>query len=630
VRAFDTRQRAAAGLFGEALLIAAPAAAFLVLYVSRFGRPATAVPLHALILVVAWLAAASLRMAAHRWLPHAVARAAGAITLGAGTSAALLYYALVIGGIASWGHVISWELFVSYCEQAEGLADALMLSLPAILASLAAMLLGLVGAAWAWLGRFDWTAAMTARDPRHAVVLSTAGLALAGLCAFQFSFVSSDWARAGEPVSLTISPRASSIVLQSNRMSRSDHHDAASAAEDAARASLKPASAARRRNVVVIVVDALRPDHMGVYGYHRDTTPWLSRVAGDGRLQRYDGLRSVCSESACGLLGLFASRYVHELPARPITLHQVLKTNGYRVEAILGGDHTRFYGLDSLYRGIDRYRDGGDPVARAEAGGIRYQNDDTFVLRTVEALPKWAGTPTMLQLHLMSAHLLGNRITPQAPFSPARPYRVTDSEPSPSATNWYDNGVVQTDDMIRKLLEALSSRGYLDDAIVLITADHGEALGEHGHFTHAHGLHEPVIKIPLLLMTYGAPMARPLHARGAASQIDIAPTLLEELGVPAPPTWTGVTLTAPGPAEPIRFQQGSEIGLIDARDPSALLKYWVDSRTGVERAYDLSVDPQERNDLANRLAPERRREYRLDVMRRTPVSLVRKHGDFEF
>jgi hypothetical protein len=164
----------------------------------------------------------------------------------------------------------------------------------------------------------------------------------------------------------------------------------------------------------------------------------------------------------------------------------------------------------------------------------------------------------------------------------------------------------------------------------LITADHGEALGEHGHFTHAHGLHEPVIKIPLLLMTYGAPMARPLHARGAASQIDIAPTLLEELGVPAPPTWTGVTLTAPGPAEPIRFQQGSEIGLIDARDPSALLKYWVDSRTGVERAYDLSVDPQERNDLANRLAPERRREYRLDVMRRTPVSLVRKHGDFEF
>jgi glucan phosphoethanolaminetransferase (alkaline phosphatase superfamily) len=626
-----TSARLLPALLAELALSAVAPTVFLGLYLSRFDRPATAVLPHVALLGALWLAVATARMGARLLLPAVAARALGALVAGTTCCVVLLYYALVLGGLASWGHVISWELIVSYTAQAGELTEALAISLPAIVAGAGAALAIALGLAWLWLGRLDWTPACVDRASSVSLGIgTTAAAAMLAALATQFEFASIDWARAGEPVSLTVNPRTGGRIMQSHHLASDDGSDPASLAEAQSRASLAPTPGARRRNLVVIVVDALRPDHMGVYGYARDTTPWLSEMARTGRLQRFDGLRAVCAESACGLMGLFASRHVHEVPIRPVTLHQVLKTNGYRVEAILGGDHRNFYGMGDLYEGVDRYVDGGTLAARPPEGVRRYVNDDTLLLDAVAVLPKWDGTPTMLQFHLMSAHLLGKRHTPQMPFAPARPYVVDDNGSIGSAVNWYDNGVVQADRTIRLLLERLEAAGYLSDAIVAITADHGEALGEHGQFAHAAGLIDPVLKVPLLMIGYGAPELRPLVPRAIASQVDVAPTLLGELAIDVPPTWSGAQLTAPARPGPIRFQQGAEVGLIDTTDPSRPLKYWVHTRTGVERAYDLADDPGENHNRIATLPVGQRRGYRMDAMRRTPSALVVEHGDVSF
>ena len=135
---------------------------------------------------------------------------------------------------------------------------------------------------------------------------------------------------------------------------------AAAALEDAARAGYRPNPAAARRNVILIVVDALRPDHMGVNGYARDTTPNLSRLAKAGVVRNIGVAHASCSESSCGLLSLASSKYVHQFSSRPFTLQQVLVQHGYRIHLILGGDHTNFYGLKESYGKVDSYFDGSD------------------------------------------------------------------------------------------------------------------------------------------------------------------------------------------------------------------------------------------------------------------------------
>ena len=102
----------------------------------------------------------------------------------------------------------------------------------------------------------------------------------------------------------------------------------------------------------------------------------------------------------------------------------------------------------------------------------------------------------------------------------------------PGPRNFYDNGVVRSDAVIAELLAQLKEKGYLQDALVVITADHGESLGEHGLYHHANSVREEVLRIPLVFIAYGSPLRLPPQVRDFASQVDIAPTILKELGLP--------------------------------------------------------------------------------------------------
>jgi arylsulfatase A-like enzyme len=391
-------------------------------------------------------------------------------------------------------------------------------------------------------------------------------------------------------------------------------------AEDRARAAYVPAVVAHPRNVILIVVDALRPDHMGIYGYARDTTPQLARLQRAGLVRLAPPMRAVCASSFCGLLGIAASRYVHQFSERPITLQEVLRRHGYRVHLMLGGDHTTFYGLKQSYGAVDSYFDG------RSNGVIRYINDDRTLLDHLAGFPAWDGRPVMLQFHLMSAHLLGRRDPAVARYSPAVPYAVLPGRDRESALNYYDNGVLQADATIAALLETLGRKGYLKNTVVAITADHGELLGEHGLYQHANSVYEEVLRVPLLLLSYGYRPSRQLEPRRLASQIDLAPTLLAELGLPRPATWLGRPLQDALPPDFLYFQELADVGLYDLRDPAAVWKYWIDGRTGKEYAFNLSRDPGELVSAPASAPPGALTEWRRRVMERSGVGVGQRYG----
>jgi glucan phosphoethanolaminetransferase (alkaline phosphatase superfamily) len=585
-----------------ALWLVAPAA-FLFVYVNHYAASADAVLPHLQLVGLMFAAfalarislAALLRRPSTQRLATAVVGATVLLTM-------LLYYATVLISLEFWGRVISWPLITSYSARLPELAETLGVSLLLPAAALALAYIALLAVAWIYAGRVDWVPDAARATPGSILAVGVpAGFAIVAIALY--GFLAAPPTQRHEPVSLTLFPQDGAWTFQGHAI------NPLSAArldrlEDAARASYTPSPGANRKNVVVIVSDALRPDHMGAYGYARDTTPNLSRLVRAGAVRKAPTIHAVCSSSSCGLIGLASSKFVHEFHTRPFSLPEVLRRHGYRVHLVLGGDHNNFYGLKLSYGKADSYFDG------SQAGAS--MNDDRALVDHLAEFPDWDGVPAMFQFHLMSTHVLGKRDPAIVPFSPAATYIRPEGRDRESGrgVNFYDNGVARADAVIHELLQILERKKYLLDAIVAITADHGEALGEHGLYLHGNSVREAALRIPFLLVSYGHRPDRPIDGHAFASQVDIAPTILAELGMPQPATWSGVPLQAAGARDFTYFQERGDAGLVDHRDPRNIWKYWVNSGTRREYAFNLSHDPHEETNAIERVPSDRLREWR--------------------
>jgi len=170
----------------------------------------------------------------------------------------------------------------------------------------------------------------------------------------------------------------------------------------------------------------------------------------------------------------------------------------------------------------------------------------------------------------------------------------------PKAINYYDNGVAQFDLIANEILRVLESKGYLNDAVVVFTGDHGEMLGEKGLFGHQYGVSEEVLRIPFILQRRGY-TAEEFGGWSMASQIDIAPTILKELDIVPPSVWRGVPLQSQAQSRLIQFQQVPQVGVYIADNSESLLKYWKDLVTGDEYVFDISKDPSEVVNIAGQI-----------------------------
>jgi arylsulfatase A-like enzyme len=147
-------------------------------------------------------------------------------------------------------------------------------------------------------------------------------------------------------------------------------------------------------------------------------------------------------------------------------------------------------------------------------------------------------------------------------------------------------------------------------------------LGEHDYFGHAANVYRPSLDIPLLMLRYGYEGVT-MEPRSFASQVDIAPTVLQELGLPVPPSWSGVGLQNQKERRFLHFQQGQLIGLLDMGDAKRVWKFWVDVSTEAVYAFDATLDPDEEHNLISEVPSRLRSEWMLELL---PASNTIREG----
>lgn len=595
----------------ELILWLLPTSAFLYVYVTRFDAPLASIP-HHLILVGLMTSGIILIRAinSHYFSNSAIARHTSGLILSTALLLLTIYYSLVIIGLESWGKVPSWRLLETYLFQVVPLLESMGMPANAILTIAILCFIIISGGAAKYLSHQDWVHLAAPLINRRIKIILLFGFTLAaGISAHEFT--KGNWVYTGEPFSISTFPEQWRVQDHSFDAAHVAYLDSQ---ENKARQTYSAAELTAPPNIVLFIVDALRPDHMGLFGYHRQTTPYLSQLTKHRLTLKSDQMHATCGASSCGLLSLASSRFMHQFPRHPITLQEVLRLHGYEAHMVLGGDHTNFYGLGDLYGEVDSYFDG-------THNRSFYVNDDRLLTDYLERFPKWNGTPVFFQIHLMSTHPLGLRFLdpdyePQINYSRPENHFIDHSETRrESLVNFYDNGVIQTDQLIQEIKSILSKKNYLDYALVVITADHGEALGEHGQLGHANSVREPVIRIPFALIPYGRELSFGDNTNRYINQTDIAPTLLSAIGAPIPETWRGHSLLTPIDRDFSYFRQRSENGLIDHRDPNNIWKYWHNSRSGEEFVYNLTKDPTENHNLADSIGYEKLSFWREHLSR---------------
>ena len=273
--------------------------------------------------------------------------------------------------------------------------------------------------------------------------------------------------------------------------------------------------------VVLVSIDTLRADHLPLYGYTAGSTPNIDRLGREGIV--FDDLYSHCPLT----LPAHASMLTGLLPSH----HGVRDNIGFR----LGPDHatlaTRFHsaGLRTgaavsayvlrastgIAQGFDSYDDAIEVEGGTESMG-NLQRDGAVA---VEALSRWIsgqkGARFFAFLHLYEPH---------SPYTPPPRYA---NHPLP-----YDGEVAYADELVGRLIASLEASGLYDRAIVAVTSDHGEGLGEHGEVEHGIFLYREAVHVPLVLRLPRAARGG-TRVAGTVAQADLAPTLLELAGLKA-------------------------------------------------------------------------------------------------
>jgi len=580
--------------FVELSLWYLPTLAFLSMYIVHYGFPLPSATAHLFVVTHFILIAITLRYLLIR-LIGCKWGSIGASLIYAGLFFSLiLYYCLVVIGLTSWRNVISSELIIAYASQLPELCEAFGISFGLLMASLLGLLVILIRLMLTVVhftnAKFEVTSTIKRYD--HLATMALGLLLISSHFFMMKAVIGSE-----EPISLTLAKKSAQTNKSTNpslSWKEIDTNQQYTIQQDI-----------DKKNVILIVVDALRPDHMGVYGYARNTTPNLSQLMKkDDNFELIRNVRSTCGASSCGLSSLDSSRYVHK-PDHQMTLHNILQHYGYRTSMILGGDHTNFYNLREEYGHIDDYFDG------SMATGY-YINDDRFVINKTRDLPLWNSNPIFIQYHLMSTHTLSFRLREYQKFIPFRKFTPFTSEPpNIEFTNSYDNAVLQADAVIAELLYILKEKKYLQNALVVITADHGEGLGDHKKYSHSNSVHEELLRIPVIMINFGSPVnKRPIRDR-LLSQTDIAPTILQQLNIHAPSAWKGFPMQTPIKRDFVYFQQSEEIGLYDLRDPDHLWKYWKNLSTKEEYVYDLTKDSAEHHNLIAQISDDLKKQWRV-------------------
>ena len=301
-----------------------------------------------------------------------------------------------------------------------------------------------------------------------------------------------------------------------------------------------------RTHLLLISLDTVRADALGSYGYAKAQTPRLDALAAQGlRFEQATTVAPLTLPAHSSLLtGTFpASHGVRDnggfyLGDEQVTLAEVLRGEGYRTGAFVGA-----FVLDSRWgtnQGFDRYFDEFD-LSEMKGGGMAsvQRKGDEVIAEALRWLGEESDAPFFGWVHLYDPH---------TPYEAPEPYR---SRFPRTRSGAYDAEIAWTDELVGRLLDGLAELGHLEDTLVVVLGDHGEALGEHKELDHGFFIYDEVVQIPLMIAGPGVP------SRVVPDQVrivDVMPTALELLHVEAPASVQGTSL--------VPLSRGEELELL--------------------------------------------------------------------
>ncbi len=323
------------------------------------------------------------------------------------------------------------------------------------------------------------------------------------------------------------------------------------------RSTVQPPVHRVQPDIVIVMIDSLRYDHLGCYGYARPTSPQIDCLATEGvRFQNAISTTSWTLPAHAALFtGLFDETHglLHNdlrLSDNMVTLAELLRGVGYRTAGFYGGPYLHpTYGLsqgfDTWVSCITKFDETlpQDIVRTIAEGDINISHSDITGYQTLEKVRLWLQAlddrPFFLFLHLWDVHydyippahyirmfdpdyngaLTGNDMMHNPDVRADMPRRDLEH-----LIALYDGEIRFTDDILSNILAEINGRKRLHEALVVVTADHGEEFFEHGYKGHQRSLYEEVVRIPLIFRWLGR--LDPGHVvKEQVRIIDIMPTV---------------------------------------------------------------------------------------------------------
>ena len=293
-------------------------------------------------------------------------------------------------------------------------------------------------------------------------------------------------------------------------------------------------------NLVLISMDTLRADHLGSYGYYRDTSPRIDRFADESIL--FEHAYSTSAWTFPSHYSMFTGRYPdrNELVTYPTVkrfqdgpvLAEILRSHDWETVAFTGGG---FVGKLGFERGFDRY------VSR----GKRFEDNQEELLEWLRG--KDSTSQFFLFAHGYNTHRpydppksVAGSFVKEIPgpcegltFANDQDLEINDCILAAGGLHYlfsrYDEEILFADQLLGQILDTLRERKLLDNSIVIVTSDHGEELKDHGSLDHTKTLYQELIHVPLMVRIPGE---APKRIKEKVSIAQIMPTALELLGVP--------------------------------------------------------------------------------------------------
>ncbi len=291
-----------------------------------------------------------------------------------------------------------------------------------------------------------------------------------------------------------------------------------------------------RLNVYLVTLDTTRADHLGCYGHEGIETPHIDRLAAAGT--RYDNAFTPVPITLPAHTSIMTGTYpVYHgvrvnsgfyVPDEMLTLAEILRGEGYDTAAVVGA-----FPLDSqtgIDQGFDLYDD--NYPSSLEQGRhplLRRFFDERPAAEVSRAALAWLGERRQRPFFLWTHYF-----DPHQPRSPPSPYRER------YAAMPYDGEIASVDEAVGQILLQLEKDGLLKRTLVVLSADHGEGLGDHGEATHALLLYSSTLRVPLIVRDPGHPGAAAVTT--PVSTVDIFPTILKRLGLDVPAASQGLEL----------------------------------------------------------------------------------------